>query len=210
MGSVAPQYVRSSWIRDWTDVSWIARQIFNHWTTREAPVVTFFKVLLLQEVITKSRQNKTQEGKQNKTGSTREGSKITCNKKYIKGNPVLNQKAYSMYALRITTLSLGIKVSEVEGTGTVGPERSLHCIHNWGSEAVQEGEVPYSPFLPSWVQLTPWGLMSWTLPAAFPRSQLSLEGKLIKDKQEDWKEVLTTQLAWVPWVLEWYLACLGK
>ena len=69
MGSVASQHAGSSWIRDWTDVPWIARQIFNHWTTREALVVTLFQVLLLQEVTTKNRQSKTQEGKKNRTGS---------------------------------------------------------------------------------------------------------------------------------------------
>ena len=35
------RHVRSFWTRDWTDVSCIARQILNHWTTREALMVIF-------------------------------------------------------------------------------------------------------------------------------------------------------------------------
>ena len=36
MGSVAPQLVGSSWIRDWTHAFCIDRQILYHWATREA------------------------------------------------------------------------------------------------------------------------------------------------------------------------------
>ena len=35
-GLPAPQYVRSSWTRDWTGAPGIARQILNHCTAREA------------------------------------------------------------------------------------------------------------------------------------------------------------------------------
>ena len=37
LGLVALRYVGSSWTRDRTCVPSIARQILNHWTTREAP-----------------------------------------------------------------------------------------------------------------------------------------------------------------------------
>ena len=36
LGLVAPEHVGSSWARDWTNVPYIARQIPNQWTTREA------------------------------------------------------------------------------------------------------------------------------------------------------------------------------
>ena len=42
MGSVVLQYVSSPWTRDRTGVPCIARQILNHWSTREAPVVVVF------------------------------------------------------------------------------------------------------------------------------------------------------------------------
>ena len=41
MGLVAPWHVDSSQTRYLTQVSCITRQILNHWTTREAPLVTF-------------------------------------------------------------------------------------------------------------------------------------------------------------------------
>ena len=41
-GLVAPQHVGSSWIMDRTGVPCIARQILNHWTNREALVVSFY------------------------------------------------------------------------------------------------------------------------------------------------------------------------
>ena len=40
MGLVGPQHVGSSWIRDWTCVSCIDRQILYHLATREAPCQT--------------------------------------------------------------------------------------------------------------------------------------------------------------------------
>ena len=41
-GLVAPQHVGPSWTTDQTSVPCIARQILNHWTTMEAPVVCFY------------------------------------------------------------------------------------------------------------------------------------------------------------------------
>ena len=38
---VAPLHVGFSWIRDWTGVSHIGRQILYHWATREAPITNF-------------------------------------------------------------------------------------------------------------------------------------------------------------------------
>ena len=38
-GLVAPLHVGSSWIRDWTHVPCIGRQILSHWTTREVHAV---------------------------------------------------------------------------------------------------------------------------------------------------------------------------
>ena len=40
-GSVAPQHVRSSWTRDQTHVHCIGRQVHNHWTTREVPLLSY-------------------------------------------------------------------------------------------------------------------------------------------------------------------------
>ena len=45
-GLVAPQHVGSSWTTDRTGVPCIARQILNHWTNREAPVVNFYAYFL--------------------------------------------------------------------------------------------------------------------------------------------------------------------
>ena len=41
---VALWHVESSWIRDWTLISCIGRQILYHWATREAP---FFSLLII-------------------------------------------------------------------------------------------------------------------------------------------------------------------
>ena len=41
-GLVAPQYVRSSWTRDWAHVHCVGRQILNHWTMRE--VLKYFSI----------------------------------------------------------------------------------------------------------------------------------------------------------------------
>ena len=41
MGLVAPWHLESSWIRDLICVSCIGRQILYHWTTREAPQLSF-------------------------------------------------------------------------------------------------------------------------------------------------------------------------
>ena len=41
MGLVAPKHVESSWTKDLTRVPRIGRQILNHWTTREVPLLGY-------------------------------------------------------------------------------------------------------------------------------------------------------------------------
>ena len=43
MGSVAPQHVGSSWTRDQTCVPYTGREILNHWTTREVPILSILE-----------------------------------------------------------------------------------------------------------------------------------------------------------------------
>ena len=43
-GTVAPQHVGSQFSGDQTHVPCIARQVLNHWTTREVPTGTLFKL----------------------------------------------------------------------------------------------------------------------------------------------------------------------
>jgi hypothetical protein len=47
----APQNVGSSWIRDRTGVLCIARQILNHWTTRET-LIGFLNAEVFMESLT--------------------------------------------------------------------------------------------------------------------------------------------------------------
>ena len=53
-GSVAPRRVESPHTRDWTHVPCIGRQILNHWTTREVPVIhyplNFQKTLVISRI----------------------------------------------------------------------------------------------------------------------------------------------------------------
>ena len=46
-GLAVPWHVGSFWTRDQTDVSYIARKILNHWTTREALKLVVFWLLIL-------------------------------------------------------------------------------------------------------------------------------------------------------------------
>ena len=43
-------HVGSSWIRDWTHVSYIGRQILYRWATREAPDISFLSNLKLRKL----------------------------------------------------------------------------------------------------------------------------------------------------------------
>ena len=54
-GFVAPQHMRSSWIRDYTYVFCNGRWILNHWTTREAPPV-LFKIMMVMVMKQEAKQ----------------------------------------------------------------------------------------------------------------------------------------------------------
>lgn len=70
--------------------------------------------------------------------------------------PILNRETHSniSYPLHIATLSLGTRVSEVDGPGALGPAptQAQRCIHNAASGAAlgswRPKRVPLSPLLP--------------------------------------------------------------